>query len=477
MSPAGIVLDVADLAKASYDLYQEQSDDNYFQVILCVIGFIPGPGPGPGPGDGVKAGFKIVNKKPEILFELIRFIMTYCKQYGDPEKWLSEIISDTRIRGLIQSAKKAALHASDQNIDNKFAKYWVNQSIELTFDFLENSISTLIQLLARKVLHWKTKVPKTSADLRITGGGTSHKNPTAHNTTYTSKDSGNGKDAGSKKDDGKNKSGKDGKKDDGKGKSGKDSKKDDGKTGQNGDGQGGKGKSLSKADISSTLKNSDVGGVGEHMADYWATNELKIPVTHDDGKSNNKKLQRAMTKLHLGINDQGIDAIFQSDNKNLGIMNTKIYAVIEAKASLSMGIGKGPGSLLNDLAASRDKTIQDKENREAAKAKRKPVKITPQKKYLKDQQMSEKWVEDRLSVVEKRLLFNKYSRHLLYFNYAHPETVEHLNALAVSVQDQKPINHLDHLNGHTPSNFWGAAKIDEAINNRITKANKKNGYP
>lgn len=39
-SPAGVALDVADLARASYNLYQEKSDDNYFEVILCVIGFI-----------------------------------------------------------------------------------------------------------------------------------------------------------------------------------------------------------------------------------------------------------------------------------------------------------------------------------------------------------------------------------------------------------------------------------------------------
>ena len=36
-SPAGVALDVADLARASYNLYQEKSDDNYFEVILCVI--------------------------------------------------------------------------------------------------------------------------------------------------------------------------------------------------------------------------------------------------------------------------------------------------------------------------------------------------------------------------------------------------------------------------------------------------------
>ncbi|MDR0069088.1 hypothetical protein RFX60_17805, partial [Acinetobacter sp. 11520] len=69
-----------------------------------------------------------------------------------------------------------------------------------------------------------------------------------------------------------------------------------------------------------------------------------------------------------------------------------------------------------------------------------------------------------------------FSRHLLYFNYAHPETVEHLNVLAISIQDNQPVDHSEHLNEHTPSNFWGAAKIDEALNNRVTRANIKNGH-
>lgn len=35
---------------------------------------------------------------------------------------------------------------------------------------------------------------------------------------------------------------------------------------------------------------------------------------------------------------------------------------------------------------------------------------------------------------------------------------------------------INHDIDHTPSNFWGAAKIDEALNNRVTRANIKNGH-
>ena len=185
-----------------------------------------------------------------------------------------------------------------------------------------------------------------------------------------------------------------------------------------------------------------------------------------------------MTKLHVGVNDQGINEIWKSDKKNLGIMNTKNYAIIEAKASLTMGVGKGAGSLLNDLAASRDKTLQDNENKAAAKEKRKPKKLTPRQKLLIDQQMSKEWVNQRLKETGfSSVRTSGYSRHLLYFNYAHPETVDHLQALALSIKNAQPVIQADHFNEHTPSNFWGEAKIDEALNNRIQKANKKNGYP
>lgn len=428
-SPAGIALDVADLARASYNLYQEKSDDNYFEVILCVIGFIPGP------GDGVKAGLRIVNRKPEILFELIRFIMAHCKIYGDPERWLSELISDKKIRELIRSGKREALNASNKNIDNKWAKYWLNQSIEITFNFLEASISSLIQLLARKVLNWKKKVPKSSADKGHTGGGKGHQNGSAHGTTY------------------------------------------DGKTGQNGNGQGNKSRRLSKADISKVLSNLEVGGVGEHMADYWVADKLAIQAIHDSGQQLSSKLQRPMTKLHIGIHDQGIDAIWKSDKKDIGVMNTKTYAIIEAKASLGMGKGTGPGSLLNDLDKQQDTRDRHKERAEAKKQKRAEKKLIPKKKFLVNQQMSNDWVKYRLVTGNLRnVQITGYSRHLLYYNYAHPETVEHLNVLAVSIQDAQSIDHQEHLNNHTPSNFWGASKIDEALNNRVTRANIKNGH-
>ena len=50
-------------------------------------------------------------------------------------------------------------------------------------------------------------------------------------------------------------------------------------------------------------------------------------------------------------------------------MNTKSYAIIEAKASLSMGKGTGPGSLLNDLDKQQDTRERHIERASAKKEK------------------------------------------------------------------------------------------------------------
>lgn len=169
--------------------------------------------------------------------------------------------------------------------------------------------------------------------------------------------------------------------------------------------------------------------------------------------------------------------LYGNQIKNIGVMNSKAYAIIEAKASLSMGKGTGPGSLLNDLNKQHDDGRRRKERDQAKKEKRQPKKLVPEKKTMLYQQMSMDWVKLRLRQAGLRNVeIGGFSRHLLYYNYAQPEVVEHLNLLAVSIQDAQPIDHKEHFNGHTPSNFWGASKIDEVLDKRVMNANAKNGY-
>ncbi|WP_111896150.1 hypothetical protein [Acinetobacter sp. MB5] len=428
-TPAGLALDIADLARASYNLYRNRTDDNYFEVILCIIGFIPGA------GDGIKTGLRIVNRRPELLFEVIRFVMVQCKVYGDPEKWLDSIINVQKIRQLIQKAKQEALNASNKNIDSQWAKYWVNQSIELSFNFIDSMVSRLVELLLRKILHWKTKVPKTSAQIHNhSGANNKTQGNSAHSTTY-----------------------------------GNNAAKD-------GHAKGGKGRSLSRSDITQILTKLAVGGVGEHMADYWVADKLGIKVNHDAGQQPTQKIQRVMTKLYVGVHDIGIDAIWKSDKKNIGMMNTRTYAIIEAKASLSIR-SKTPNSLLNDLNKQHDDYYRRKERDNARKEKRQPKRKTPEKKTMLYQQMSNQWVESKLPGAQKNLIIRSgYSRHLIYYDFSNSETLTHFNTLALSLKNSQPIDHKEHLNEHTPTNFWGSAKIDEVLNERVTRANKKNGY-
>lgn len=426
-TPLGVAQDILELARAGYNLYKTKNDNNYLEVIICIIGFLPVA------GDGLKAGFRLVNRKPEILFEMVSLILVHAKIYGDPESYLNRIINVAYIRTLIQAAKKESLLAADKKIGNEWAKYWVQQSIEVTFNFFEQNLSYLVELMLRKVLSWKRKVAATSAQHR----------------------GGNGNNGGNGV--------------------------RNGNTSSQGQPNGSSGNLPSHSAVKQILQNSHTGAVGEHMADYWVAKQLGIAVTHDNGGRPNGKLMRPMTKLSVGVNDQGIDGLWHSKGKKLDVMLTGRYAVVEAKSSVGFGKGAGP-SILNDLVGKRDQEKQNKENALAIKEKRKPVKYKPSRKFLLDQQMSKQWVlnngqNGRLGGDFAVVKSQGFTRHLLYYAFGAADTSKHLQVLAQSLMSGKTLNDVDHDNAHTPIKYWASAGIDKALSDRLTRANKKNGYP
>ena len=92
--------------------------------------------------------------------------------------------------------------------------------------------------------------------------------------------------------------------------------------------------------------------------------------------------------------------------------------------------------------------------------------------------MSKEWIE--LKLRKERLLFvmPSYSKHLIYFGLSTPSVITHVNALALSLQPDSDgkIDAKTHEKDHTPTQTFGAAEIDDAINKRIINSNKRNGY-
>lgn len=428
-TPAGMVADVVDLAKAIAKLHKNKNDENYFDVALCLIAFIPGA------GDGIKAGFRIVNKRPEILFDLLSMIIEeYNKRsskkiYGNPETWLDNILNRSYINDLVNKAKKEALAYNSQKTSNQFLKYWIDQSILGTFNILETLLPSVLSVIQAKVRKWKRHVPKSSA--KVLTPSTNKTTKPANQTTYSQT------------------------------------------TGSKGASNANQSKKLSRTDIKNKLKVAEIGAVGEHMADYWVAQQIGIDIKpiHDQYKQPPKKLYRYMAQLGFGVNDTGIDSVWETDNERLGGVRTKQYAIIEAKATIK-------DTMYPSVLGKVKNTSQTTKPSNTKKGGRGSASSGNGKVTADNYQMSVGWIDKRLR--ENNLHYiakkqkdgkNLYSRHLLGFSLKTPATENHMRLLAQSITGQ-PINDKDHEPDHTPTFHWTDTDIDKSINTRVANANK-----
>lgn len=427
-TPLGVVSDVVDLATAITRLYNNKSDDNYFDVALCLIAFIPGA------GDGIKAGFRIVNRRPEILFDLLSMIIleynkySSNKIYGDPEKWLDNILNHNYINSLVNRARQEALSYSRQQVSNKFLQYWINQSIIGAFEILESLLPSILKVITAKVRRWKSLVPKSSA--RVLQPTTNKATTSANKTTYSTT------------------------------------------TGSKGTSNSNQSKKLSRADIKRKLTVAKIGAVGEHMADYWVAKQIGInikPIHDKTGQQPKKRLYRTMTKLSLGVNDQGIDGVWQTDGKRLGKFTSKKYAIIEAKATITNTMSPSIlGTVKNTSQTAKPPSTKKGGRGSGSSTSPTSNNTTTAGNY----QMSKDWVKQRLVKIGlQKKVGSNYSRHLLGFSLKTPATENHMQLLAQSITGQ-PINDKDHEPDHTPTFHWTDADIDKSINTRVANANK-----
>lgn len=435
LTPVGMIADVIDLAKAIARLHKNKSNENYFDVALCIIAFIPGA------GDGIKAGFRIVNKRPEILFDLLSMIIIEYNQhsskkiYGNPETWLDNILNLSYINKLVSKAKKEALAYNQKKTSNQFLKYWIDQSILGTFNILEALLPHVLSVIQAKVRRWKLYIPKSSAI--VLQKSRNNKNYPANKVTYSNK------------------------------------------TGSKGRSNANQSKKLSRADVKRKLTTAGIGAVGEHMADYWVAEQLGISkeLLHDKvGQTHPNKLHRAMTQLSFGIKDQGIDGIWQTEGRRLGQFPSKKYAIIEAKATTRNTMS--PSVLGTVKNTSQTETSQTTKVLNSKKVRRGSATSGNEKVTTDNYQMSVGWIDKRLKdnklgyIAVKQNGNNLYSRHLLGFSIKTPATKNHMQLLAERLMGHE-INDKYHELDHTPTYHWSDAEIDKSINNRVAKANKK----
>jgi hypothetical protein len=412
-TPAGVIVDIKDTIAAAYNLYDDpHSDENKFDMILCMLGWIQGP------GDALKIGFRGINKNPELLFDMVRFILQKLGEHADAEAWLDGMLKDSKIRGAISGARRQTVqYIKDSDL------IWdaIIPTVESVFNMVESNLSSFIMLLANRVLYWKSKTPKTTqqhAEISKSPAANS-----AQKTTYPK-----GKVADKPVSPEKPKS------------------------------SGKKAGSVVNAVIKQ-LSNADIGVVGEHMADYWVAKELGVTVSHDHAESD-RKVSRGGALHKLSITDvtgTGIDSIWKSNNHKLALMNTKTYAVIEAKCSGAKAAST-PAGLLNDNTP-KPKAGKTGPSKRGGTETKKP-------KELKNQQMSKEWVINRLP--NKSPVRNNYSRHLVFYGNLNSDVLTHFEALAKNPQEPIASTHT----AHKPSQTWGDEEIDTALTKRIERSKK-----
>lgn len=352
----GQVMDIIDTVQASYNLYKRpNSEDMQFEMALCLIGWIPGP------GDALKLGIKRALRNPDTLFTMVRTIMAKFSAYGDPEDWLNNKLSSSSIGGAVNVARNRVISFIRET------SWLPNRAIppvEQAFNTVRNNIGSIAGVLLRKIARIKPRQPQTSHNV------TYHKKPETTKRSTPSKPKPKTKDPHKKtypKSTDKAAE--------------KGSKRSNGKTG-----------SPSSSAILKTLSATQVGVVGEHMGDYWVAKALKLRVKHDTGQTITDKLDGKMTQLSDSARGVGMDSLWRTKGKMLAGHKTTLntYTVYEYKASKTRN-HKSTGQLLGS-----NKGKKPANTTASGKVEKRGGSASNESKKPENQQMSTKWINDRL---------------------------------------------------------------------------------
>lgn len=160
-------IDVYDTVESLWALHGAETEpakeEAKFDLILALIGWIPGP------GDGVKKTLRLVNKEPErfapILFDLLRKVLEICRIDTSPETLLDELFNASKLRADIDKIRQA--------IENSelFARLSPESqsTIKQGLHYVQAELPALIGIVERRLLRWKKLQPNSSARIATTG--------------------------------------------------------------------------------------------------------------------------------------------------------------------------------------------------------------------------------------------------------------------------------------------------------------------
>jgi len=354
----GQVMDIIDTVQSAYNLYKNpRSEDMQFEMALCLVGWIPGP------GDALKLGIKRALRNPDTLFTMVRTIMAKFSAYGDPEDWLNNKLSSSSIGDAVNRARNRVISFIR---DTSWLPNRAIPPVEQAFNTVRNNIGSIAGVLLRKIARIKPRQPQTSHNVTYQKKPepTKRTTPNKPKTKQTTKEP--HKKTYPKSTDKAAEKG---------------SKRSNGKTG-----------SPSSSAILKTLSSTQVGVVGEHMGDYWVAKALGLKVRHDTGQTIADKLDGKMTQLSDSARGVGMDSLWRTNGKMLAGHKTALntFTVYEYKASKTTN-HKSTGQLLGS-----NKGKKSANTTTSGKVSKRGVGDGNKGKDPANQQMSEKWIDDRL---------------------------------------------------------------------------------
>jgi hypothetical protein len=443
--PLSLVVAVSEVAKAAWDLLnaksRAESSQAKFQLLMGIICVIPGI------GGGFRLAFKSLIRKPQfygpVMFDVVVAILEEAnRQFKmdlplNPEKYLAQMIDVPVLQAYLDDVRvKSVAELSECTVarwfglPEKLDEFLLDVSGQLTA-IIEDILAPAVRIaIERCIMRRKNSAKTSNVTSKNTNSGSTKNNKGSTPTVTKSR---------------------------------------------------GNLTARIKSQFNNINMNFVIGGVGEHIADYYCLEELGWGKEHWDG--HDKGTQGIWTQqpssLHLGKlndgkklnknspigNDTGIDGLWRADPKN---NCGKKYAIIEAKATT------GVARATNKYVASKLGVLSEKH-------KGKPV-----------IQMDHYWIGTRIKKMFKSLPkevaktfkniknpenFSKfYSRHIIVVSLLVEPGLSHIDAL---LDDKKSdAADPDHaIHSGIVIHKYGESTIDNIIQEKHrrlkSKANKK----
>ncbi|PIT21062.1 hypothetical protein BGI36_07175 [Snodgrassella communis] len=414
--PASFVIATAEVAKAAWDLHEAKTNhealEAKFQLLMGIICVIPGI------GGGFRLAFKSLFKNPQyygpVMFDIVVAILEEANRHLtkkvplNPEGYLKLMIDVPKLQNYLNQIRIKAVGELNQHALMRWA------GAPKALDTFLKSLSSQLSMIIAEVLAPLVRIAIERSLLRRKNSARTSNVP---NKTKTSNNKPKDKSAPTVT----------------------------------------KSRGSLTARIKSKFQDTNmtfvIGGVGEHIADYYCLEKLGWGKEHWDG--HDKGTQGIWTQqpssLHLGklndgkklnknspiSNDIGIDGLWRADPKN---NCGKKYAIIEVKATT------GVARVTNKYVASKLGVLSEKH-------KGKPV-----------IQMDHYWIGTRIKKLIKKLPDSVQDGFIGIHDPEHFSKLYTRHIIVVSLLVEPGLSHIDALLDDKKSD---AADPDHAIHNGI----------